>query len=43
MIKPMFGYRPKPKQFDLPLRYYDPEKEEREKNRARRRVKISNT
>jgi hypothetical protein len=40
MIKPMFGYRPKPKQFDLPLRYYDPEKEEREKNRARRRVKF---
>ena len=40
MIRPMFGYRPKPKQFDLPMRYYDPEKEEREKNRRKRRIKF---
>jgi hypothetical protein len=36
MLKPMFGHRPKPKKFDYPFRYYDPEKEERK----RRRVKI---
>lgn len=36
MIKPMFGHRPKPKKFDYPFRYYDPEKEERKK----RRIKI---
>lgn len=35
MLRPMFGYRPKPKQFDLPLRYYDPEKDEKEKRRKR--------
>lgn len=40
MIRPMFGYRPKPKKFDLPFRYYDPEKEEREKNRRKRRIKF---
>tara|TARA_R110002096_G_scaffold28336_4_gene85886 strand:- start:4858 stop:5064 length:207 start_codon:yes stop_codon:yes gene_type:complete len=34
----MFGFRPKPKKFDLPLRYYDPEKEERENNRERRNI-----
>ncbi|MEX0593615.1 MAG: hypothetical protein WD115_02475 [Balneolaceae bacterium] len=27
MIKPMFGHRPKPKRFELPLRYHNPEKE----------------
>jgi hypothetical protein len=32
MIKPMFGHTPKPRKFDLPLRYYDPE-EERPKTR----------
>ena len=40
MIRPMFGFRPKPKKFDLPLRYYDPEKEERENSRERRRIKF---
>ncbi|WP_142456186.1 hypothetical protein [Gracilimonas mengyeensis] len=35
MIKPMFGHRPKPKQFDYPYRYYDPEKDEKEKRRKR--------
>ena len=40
MIRPMFGYRPKPKKFDLPFRYYDPEKEEREKDRRKRRIKF---
>lgn len=36
----MFGYRPKIKKFDLPLRYYDPEKEAREKDRRKRRIKF---
>lgn len=27
MLKPMFGNNPKPKKFDMPLRYYDPEKD----------------
>ncbi len=40
MIRPMFGFRPKPKKFDLPLRYYDPEKEAREMNRERRQIKF---
>lgn len=35
MLKPMFGHRPKPKKFDLPLRYYDPKKEETRKERIR--------
>lgn len=35
MIRPMFGFRPKPKKFDYPFRYYDPEKDEREKRRKR--------
>ncbi len=35
MIRPMFGHRPKPKKFDLPLRYYDPEKDEKEKRKER--------
>ncbi|MEX2600786.1 MAG: hypothetical protein WD355_04000 [Balneolaceae bacterium] len=38
MLKPMFGHRPKPKKFDLPLRYYDPKKEERRKQRIRIRT-----
>ncbi len=33
MIKPMFGHRPKPKKFNMPLRYYKPEEEERRKRR----------
>ena len=35
MIKPMFGHRPKPKKFDYPFRYYDPEKDEKEKRKKR--------
>lgn len=40
MLKPMFGHRAKIRKFDLPLRYYDPEQEEREDNRRRRRIKF---
>lgn len=40
MIKPMFGFRPKPKKFDLPCRYYDPEKEARENDRRKRHIKF---
>ena len=39
MLKPMFGYRPKPRKFDLPLRYYDPEEEERRRSRIRIEIK----
>jgi hypothetical protein len=28
MIRPMMGHRAKPKKFDLPLRYYNPEEDE---------------
>lgn len=35
MLKPMFGHRPKPKKFDLPLRYYNPEKEKSRRERIR--------
>ncbi|MEX1063281.1 MAG: hypothetical protein WEC12_06735 [Balneolaceae bacterium] len=35
MLKPMFGRRPKPKKFDLPLRYYDPKEDEKNKDRIR--------
>lgn len=35
MIKPMFGHRPKPKKFDLPFRYYNPEEDEKENRRKR--------
>ncbi|MFN1833792.1 hypothetical protein AB2B38_000915 [Balneola sp. MJW-20] len=35
MIRPMFGFRPKPKKFDYQFRYYDPEKDEREKRKKR--------
>jgi hypothetical protein len=31
----MFGFRPKPKKFDYPFRYYDPKKDEREQRRKR--------
>ena len=34
-MKPMFGHRPKPKQFDLPLRYYNPEEDEKRKKRIK--------
>lgn len=40
MLRPMFGFRPKPKKFDLPFRYYDPEKEAREQDRRKRRIKF---
>ena len=42
MIRPMFGYRPKPKKFDLPFRYYDPEKDEKEKQRKRIKFQTHN-
>lgn len=42
MIRPMFGYRPKPKRFDLPLRFYDPTKDEREKQRERLKFQTHN-
>jgi hypothetical protein len=35
MIRPMFGHQPKPKKFDLPLRYYDPKEDEKRKERIR--------
>ncbi|MEX0769607.1 MAG: hypothetical protein WD035_02680 [Balneolaceae bacterium] len=35
MLKPMFGHRPKPKKFDIPLRYYDPKEDEKRKRRIR--------
>ena len=35
MMKPMFGHRPKPKQFDFPLRYYNPEEDEKENRKKR--------
>ncbi|MEO1021642.1 MAG: hypothetical protein AAFW89_03795 [Bacteroidota bacterium] len=41
MIRPMFGYRPKPKKFELPFRYYDPEKDQREKRRRRIRIETN--
>jgi len=31
----MFGHRPKPRKFDMPLRYYDPKDDERRKKRIR--------
>lgn len=34
-MKPMFGHRPKPKQFDFPLRYYNPEDDEKENRKKR--------
>ena len=33
-MKPMFGHRPKPKQFDFPLRYYNPEEDEKENRKS---------
>ena len=35
MIKPMFGFRAKPKKFDMPLRYYNPEKDKKRRQRMR--------
>lgn len=35
MIKPMFGFRAKPKKFDMPLRHYDPVEDEKRKRRIR--------
>lgn len=42
MLKPMFGYRPKPKQFDYTFRYYDPDKDEREQRRKRIKFQTHN-
>lgn len=39
MIRPMFGHRPKPKKFNMPLRYYNPEEDEKKKRRIRIKVK----
>ncbi len=35
MIRPMFGHRAKPKKFDLPLRYHDPKKDEKRRQRIK--------
>lgn len=35
MLKPMFGFRAKPRKFDMPLRYYDPEKDQKRRERMR--------
>lgn len=42
MIRPMFGFRPKPKKFDYQYRYYDPEKDEREKRKKRIKFETHN-
>lgn len=39
MIRPMFGHRPKPRKFNMPLRYYNPEEDEKKKRRIRIKVK----
>lgn len=39
MIKPMFGHRPKPRRFNMPLRYYNPEEDE--KRRKRISIKVN--
>jgi len=39
MIKPMFGHRPKPRKFNMPLRYYNPEEDEKRKRRIRIKVR----
>jgi len=35
MIRPMFGHRAKPKKFDLPLRYHDPKKDLKRRQRIK--------
>lgn len=35
MFSPMFGHRPKPKEFDYEFRYYDPKEDERRKRRLK--------
>lgn len=35
MIRPMMGRRRKPKKFDMPLRYYNPEEEEKRRQKFR--------
>jgi hypothetical protein len=35
MIRPMMGRRTKPKKFDIPLRYYNPEEDEKRKKKIR--------
>ena len=39
MIRPMFGHRPKPRKFNMPLRYYNPEEDEKKKRRIRIKVR----
>jgi len=39
MIRPMFGHRPKPRKFNMPLRYYNPEEDEKKKRRIRINVR----
>lgn len=39
MIRPMFGHRPKPRKFNMPLRYYNPEEDEKKKRRIRIKIK----
>jgi hypothetical protein len=38
----MFGHRPKPKRFDLPLRYYNPDEDEKEKRKKRIKFQTHN-
>jgi hypothetical protein len=35
----MFGHRPKPRKFNMPLRYYNPEEDEKKKRRIRIKVR----
>jgi len=42
MLRPMFGFRPKPKKFDYQYRYYDPKKDEREKRKQRIKFETHN-
>lgn len=39
MLKPMFGHRPKPRKFNMPTRYYNPEEDEKKKRRIRIEMK----
>jgi len=39
MIKPMFGHRPKPRKFNMPLRYYNPEEDEKRKKRINIKIR----
>jgi len=39
MIRPMFGHRPKPRKFNMPLRYYNPKEDEKKKRRIHIKVR----